>query len=140
VAGKWGSNSVSFTLDDAPGGTGRDITAHITSFGGVKNSALTSKVNGFGTSAESSLPTGMKAYAPIPFEGFYDTTSTTGPHAVLSAPDDSPQDATRSLVIVFGDGKTASMEGYLTDYEVLADNGQLTKYRASYTPNTLVWS
>jgi len=131
MAGKYGSASVSITYDDAPGGTGRDITPYVTSMGGVKVEQLTEQTNPFGTSFEAHTPVGMQRVPDIGLEGFFDTTATTGPHVVLGTPDDGPQDATRTLVIVFGDGKTFTIETRLADYEVLGQVGALTKYRAT---------
>lgn len=136
----YGSNSVTITLDDGPGGTGRVITPYVTEIGGVKIEALTQPTHSFGDSAEEHTPTGMKRYPAIPIKGFFDDTATVGPHVVMIAPDDDPSDATRTLVVVYGNSKTSTMEGRLVSYEVLGKNGSLSEYAAVYQPNSLTWS
>lgn len=131
MPGKYGSASVSISYDDAPGGVLRNVTAHVLSIGGVKKEALTEETSPFGTSNEAHTPTGKTRVPDISIEGLFDTTLTTGPHVVFGDPDDGPQDATRTLVIVFGDAKTFTIETRLVDYEVVAQNGALTRYKAT---------
>lgn len=137
---KYGSASVTITMDDGPGGTGRVITPYVTSISGVKLEAITQQSNPFGVAWEQHTPTGVSKVPPITIQGFFDDTATVGPHVVFIAPDDGPADLERSLVIVFGNSKTASMEGRLVSYEVLGKNGNLTEYAAVYQPNSLTWS
>lgn len=131
MAGKYGSASVTISYDDSPGGTLRDMTAHILTIGGTKIEALTEETSPFGTASEAHTPTGKTRTPDIAIEGLFDTTATTGPHVVFGTPDDGPQDATRTLSIVYGDSKTFTIETRLVDYEVLAQNGALTRYRAT---------
>jgi hypothetical protein len=131
VAGKYGSASVTVTFDDAPGGTGRDVTAHILSMGGVKIEQLTENTTPFGQAYESHTPVGVQRFPDVVFEGIFDTTATTGPHVVFGTPDDGPQDDTRTLVIVFGDSKTLTVETRLVDYEVVPQVGTLHRFRAT---------
>lgn len=131
MAGKYGSASISITYDDGPGGTGRDVTAHVLTMGGVKIEQLTEQTNPFGTAYEAHTPVGVQRFPDVPFEGLFDTTATTGPHVVFGTPDTSPQASTRTLVIVFGDSKTMTVETRLVDYEVLGQVGALTRYRAT---------
>lgn len=130
MPGKYGSNSIAVTYDDA-GGTPRTVTPYILSIGGIKIEAITEQSNPFGSSAEAHTPTGMTRTPDIPIEGHFDTTATSGPHVVFGAPDSSPQAATRTLTFTPGDGKTFTMESRLVDYEVLGQNGNLTKYKAT---------
>ncbi len=130
MAGKYGSPSVTVTYEDAPGGTGRNITSHILKLGGVKVESLTEMNMPFGASSEAHTPTGVTRTPDIPIEGNWDTTATTGPHVVFGAVDDGPQDATRTLVIVFGDSKTFTIETRLVEFEVIAEDGKLTGYKA----------
>ena len=123
AAGKHGSSEIVVSYDDAPGGTLRVITSFVLTFGGVKITSKMQASTAYGDTVEKKLPTGMTALADIPIEGFWDDTATTGPHVVFIAPDDGPQDLMRSLVIVFGNSKTWSSEGYLMDYEVLGITG-----------------
>jgi hypothetical protein len=141
MAGKYGSQSVTITYDDGPGGTGRAVTNFILTMGGVKLTALTEPSHAFGDSWEEHTPTGMAKMEALTLEGQWDTTVTTGPHVVFLTPDDGPQDSTRTLVIVFGDSKTMTVETRLTSYEVIGKNGNLTMFRAEILPTGApVWS
>lgn len=131
MAGKYGSADITITYDDGPGGTGRAVTSHVLSMGGVKIEQLTEQTNPFGTSNEAHTPVGMQRFPDVVFEGLFDTTATNGPHVVFGTPDDGPQDSTRTLVIVFGDSKTLTVETRLVDYEVVGAVGALTRYRAT---------
>lgn len=141
MAGKYGSASITVTYDDGPGGTGRAVTNHILTMGGAKITSMTEASHAFGDSWEEHTPSGVKRMEPITLEGFWDTTATTGPHVVFGDPDDGPQDATRTLVLGFGDSKTLTVETYLTSYEVLGQVGQLTRFRAEIQPTgTATWA
>jgi hypothetical protein len=140
MAGKYGSNSVTVTYDDGPGGTGRAITAFVISMGGAKITSKFQDTTAYGDSIMKQLPTGMTERPDIDIEGWWDTTATTGTHAVLAAPDTDPNGGTRTLVIVFGDSKTWTSEGFLKEYEVLATVGNLTKFKAKLSQNTGAWS
>lgn len=134
MAGKYGSQSITVTYDDGPGGTGRAVTNFILEMGGVKITSITEPTHAFGDSWEEHTPVGLKRTEPITLSGFWDTTATTGPHAVFIDPDDGPQDATRTLVVVFGDSKTFTTETRLTSYTVLGQNGNLTRFEAEIQP------
>jgi hypothetical protein len=140
MAGKYGSPSVTVTLDDS-GGTPRVITGHVLTMGGAKITANMMPSHTFGDAWEEHTPTGLQKGEDMTLEGFWDTTATTGPHAVFGTLDSSPQGTTRTLVIVFGDSKTVTMEVRQVDYEVLAVVGELTKFRALLRPTGAVtWS
>lgn len=130
MAGKYGSASVSISYDDGPGGTLRDVTAHVLSIGGIKVEAITQESSPFGVAYESHTPTGKHKLNDIEVMGRFDTTATTGPHVVFSVPDDGPQDSTRTLTFIAGDSKTMTVETRLASYEILAQNGNLTDFKA----------
>lgn len=141
MAGKYGSASVSITYDDAPGGTGQAVTGHVTDSSGVKITSALAASHAFGDSWEEHTPVGLMKMEPVTLSGWWDTTATTGPHVVFLTPDDGPQDATRTLVMVFGDSKTMTVETRLVSYEVLPQNGNLTKFTAVIQPSgTATWS
>ena len=141
MAGKYGSASVTISLEDAPGGTARAITNFVMEMGGVKITSNTEPSTAFGDSWEEHIPVGMKKGDPITLKGQWDTTATTGPHVVLIAPDDDPQDDGRELVLVFGDSKTMTMDVRLTSYNVLAQVGAVTVFEAELLPTgAMVWS
>lgn len=141
MPGKYGSQSITISYDDSPGGSLRVVTGHILTMSGVKITSAMQASHAFGDSWEESTPTGMKKMDPVTMQGLWDTTPTTGPHAVFVEPDDGPQDDTRSLVIVFGDSKTMSVETRLVSYEVLGKNGNLTEFVAVVQPSgAATWS
>lgn len=140
MAGKYGSSSVTIAYDDGPGGTPRTVTGAILTLGGVRVTAQMMESTAFGDTFKKMLPTGLKEIAQLELEGFWDTTSTTGTHAVFGTPDTDPNGSTRTLTIVFGDSKTWSSEGFLVTYEVLAQAGNLTKFKATLQQNSGSWA
>jgi hypothetical protein len=141
MAGKYGSQSITITYDDAPGGTGRAVTGYVTNNFGVKITSSMQAVTAFGDTWEAQAPTGRMKMEPVTLSGIWDTTATTGPHVVFVAPDDGPQDSTRTLVMVFGDSKTMTVETRLVSYEVKGVNGNLTEFEAVIQPTgTATWS
>jgi len=140
AAGKHGSSEITVTYDDGPGGTPRVITAFILTMGGVKLTSQFEPSTPFGATVMAKLPTGMMEIPDIDLEGFWDDTATTGPHTVFLAPETSPQAATRTLAIVFGNSKTWTSEGYLMDYEVTGQSGKLTRFKAKLCQNSGAWS
>lgn len=141
MAGKYGSSSITITYDDGPGGTGQAVTNYVLTMGGVKITSNMEPSTAFGDAWEEHTPVGLKRLEVITLEGHWDTTATSGPHVVFLAPDDDPADATRTLVIVFGDSKTMTVETRLVSYEVLGRVGALTRFRAEIQPTgTATWS
>ncbi len=128
------------SYDDSPGGTLRLITSYVLTMGGVKLTSNMQASTAMGDTIEKKLPTGMSKIDPITIHGFWDDTATLGPHIVFIAPDTSPQASTRSLVIVFGNSRTWSSEGYLESYEVLGKTGNLTEFNAILNQNSGAWS
>lgn len=140
MAGKYGSSSVTISYDGAQAGSAQAVTANITSVGGVKIIAVSEDSTAYGDTIKKQLPTGLKELPDIDFEGWWDTTGTTGTHAVFGTPDTDPNGGTRTLTMVFGDSKTWTSEGYLKEYEVLAQVGQLQKFRAKISQVSGAWS
>jgi hypothetical protein len=131
----FGSTSVTITYDDAPSGTGRNITNFVTEIGGISVEALQADTSAFGDIWGESTPTGFKTVDEVPIKGFYDDTATTGPHVVFRDVDDSTTDGTRTLVVVFGGTSgTFTIETRLKKYTVLGKNKGLTEYEAVVKP------
>lgn len=139
-AGKHGSAEITVSYDDAPGGSLRVITAFVLTMGGVKLTSNMQANTPFGATFEAMLPTGVSKIDQITLGGFWDDTATTGPHAVFIAPDTSPQAATRTLQIVFGNARTWTSEGYLVSYEVLGKANALTEFSSVLQQNSGTWS
>jgi len=143
AVGKQSSKEVTITYDDAPAGTPRIITNFIMEMGGAKIVVETEQSEAFGDAWREFMRTGMRSSPDISMSGTFDTTATTGPHVTLRPldADAEPMNGTRSLVIVFGDSKTFSVETILAEYEVLGQNGNLTRFNALVRPTgAAVWS
>ena len=139
--GKHGSSEITITYDDAPGGTGRAVTNFILTMGAAKITAEMQASEAFGDIWAEFTPTGRKKMDAITLAGLWDDTATTGPHVVFIEVDDSPADDTRTLVIVFGNSKTLTVETRLFSYAVMGKNGQLTDFEAGIQPTgAAVWS
>lgn len=140
MAGKYGSASVTATLDDH-GGTPRIITGHLRTINGAKISQITEENSPFGVAFEKNTPVGKQKFGPVTFGGDWDTTADVGPHAVFGTLETTPQDSTRTLVLVPGDSKTLTVEGYVTEFELVFNNGKLTGYTATFVQAGLAaWS
>lgn len=140
AAGKHGSSEITVNYDDGPGGTARAITAFILTMGAIKITSNMQANTPFGATIEAMLPTGVTKIDQVTLHGFWDDTATTGPHVVFIAPDDGPQDSTRTLAIVFGNSKTWTSEGYLVSYAVLGKAGNLTEFEAVCQQNSGAWT
>jgi hypothetical protein len=140
MAGKYGSNSVTVAYDDAQGGSARTVTSLVLSISGIKIVAKSEIVTAYGDTIEKMLPTGVKELPDIDIEGMWDTTATTGSHAVFGTPDTDPNGGTRTLTMVLGDSKTWTSEGYLKEYEVLSVVGQIHKFKAKLGQVSGAWS
>ena len=140
MPGKYGSTSITIAYDDGPGGTARTITSGVLEMSGVKITSGMQVSTAYGDTVQKKLPTGVLELAEMTLRGFWDTTATTGSHAVFKDPDDGPQDATRTLTVVFGDSKTWTSEGYLVSYEVIGKAGNLTEFVAVLQQNSGSWS
>lgn len=134
MPGKYGSPSVTITYDDTAGAP-QIITNFVMELGGAKIELKTQASHAFGDSWEEWTCTGMRAVPAIKIGGLFDTT-TPGPHSVLNITDADavPSAPTRTLAIMFGDGKTFTVETRPQDYEVLAKNGALTEFAATVQP------
>ena len=128
---KHGSPTVVIEYDDGPGGTLRDVTAHVLSIGGIEIEQITEQTNPFGSDHEHHTPVGVQRVADIDIEGLEDDTPTTGTVAVLGTPDDSPADATRTLRITPAAGRVFTIETRLAKAATNLANQALNRYRAT---------
>jgi hypothetical protein len=143
AAGKHGSSEFTFSIDDSPGGTLRDMTNYLLTVGGAKIENVKQPSHAFGDSWEEMLATGFARVPPIPVTGYFDDTATTGPHTVfqVKSADRSPQAATRTVAMVFSSttGSTFGGEAIMDSYEVTGKNGNLTEFSAVVQP-TGAWA
>jgi len=132
---RFGSDVVTVTIEDAPGGTARIITPYVQTIGGIKVESITQQTNPFGTASEAHSPVGMTRTPDIAIAGFHDDTAVLGPHVVFGtaaswALDIAPASVGRELVILAATGATFTIQVHLVSYEVLPKNGALTEYVA----------
>lgn len=138
---KHGSSEITVTIDDAPGGTPRNITAYVNDIGGIEIENFTQQTNPFGSSSESNTPTGMEKTPDIAIGGFHDNVAN-GPHAVLkpAAADKAVASVGRVLVVNTGGG-IFTITVHLVKYAVLAKNNKLTEYASLVRQKSAgVWS
>jgi len=141
AAGKHASSEITITIDLAGGSSPTAITNYILTLSAAELEALMQASTAYGDAFEEHLPTGMQRVSPFDMTGFFDDTATTGPHAVLGAPDATPQTATRTLTLVFGNSKTFSGECFVTKYGVLGKVGSLTEFTCHIQPTgTWAWT
>jgi hypothetical protein len=142
MAGKYGSTSVTITYDDGSAAP-QIVTGFVMDLGGAEIEVELESSESFGDLWREKTPTGMRTSPPINVKGHFDTTATTGPHVVFRPADADalPAAATRTLVIVFGDSKTFTVETRIAKYKVSAVNGKLSQFEATLTPTgAAVWS
>jgi hypothetical protein len=141
MAGRYGSADVTVTIEDAPGGTARNVEDFLLNGISAKTLASMVETTGLGDADTEQTPAGIKSYEIATLEGIWDTTATTGSHAVLGTVDDGPQDDGRQVVITFGDSKTFTIDVRLMSYEVFAENNQIQRFRAELLPTGAgVWA
>jgi hypothetical protein len=136
AAGKHGSSEVTFSIDDAPGGAPQVMTNYLLTIGGAKIENILQPSHAFGDSWAEMLSTGFAQVPEIPVTGFFDDTASTGPHNVfqVKAADRSPQAATRTVAMGFGNSTSFGGEAVMKSYEVLGKNGNLTEFAAVIQP------
>jgi hypothetical protein len=143
AAGKHGSSEFTFSIDDAPGGSPTTMTNYILTIGGCKIENELQPSHAFGDSWQEMLATGFAKVPAITVTGFFDDTASTGPHTVfqVKAADRSPQAATRTVAIGFGNSTSFGGEAVMASYEVLGKNGNLTEFAAVIQPTgSWAWS
>lgn len=141
MAGKFGPSSVTVTLEDGPGGTARNIENFLLNGISAKDMSEMQETTALGDAWKERVPIGIRDSAEIDLEMIWDTTASTGTHAVFLAIDDGPQDDGRELVIVFGDSKTWTRDVRLAEVEVTAVTTEIQKINAKLIPTgAAVWS
>lgn len=130
---KYGSSSVTINVDDS-GGTPRDLTQYTLSLSAMEVESILEESHGFGDSWREHLAVGLRQMSPIVIEGFYDDTATTGPHVTLIDLADAPADATKTITVVWGGGKSTAIECLISKYSRIPERGKLTRFRAELQP------
>ena len=142
AAGRFGPSSVTVTLEDGPGGTARNIENFLLNGISAKDMSEMMETTALGDSWKERVPIGIRDSAEITLDGMiWDTTATTGTHAIFLAIDDGPQDDGRELVIIFGDSKTWTRDVRLAEMEVRAITTEIQKISARLVATgAAVWS
>lgn len=143
---KHGQDEVEISIEDAPGGTARDITPYVTAIGGVGLEAITQQTNPFGASSEEHTPVGLDRTPDITISGFYDDTASVGPAAVFFNPatwalDKASGSAGRELIITIATGKTFTVMVHVVKVEAGLKKDGLTEYTVTVRQKSAgVWS
>lgn len=141
MPGRYGPSSVTVTLEDAPGGSPQNIHDYILNGISAKDLAEMFEITALGDTWRERVPTGIKDSNEIDLEGVWDTTATTGSHAIFGTVDSGPQDDGREMVITFGDSKTWTRDFRLAEYEVVANVDSIQQFRAKLIPTgAAVWA
>jgi len=141
MPGKYGPASATVTLEDAPGGTAQALTNFLLNGLSAKDMSEMVETHGLGDAWKERTPTGLLDSAEIDLEMIWDTTATTGTHAIFLALDDGPQDDGRELVAVFGDGKTWTRDVRLAEREVIVVTTDIQKIKVKLIPTGVAaWS
>lgn len=133
---KFGSSTVTVTVDASPGGAAKIITPHVDSISGMSLETITEQSNPFGSTAEGHTPVGMDKSPDLVLSGLYDTLADTGSWTVLKqvAGDKAVGSVGRLVSILAATGATWSGHYHLVKTEVLVSNGKLTRYASTFRP------
>ena len=135
MSGKYGSADVALTLEDAPGGTAMEIHGFVLDMGGVQITARTTDSTQFGDPWDKHVMTGRRAVEQITITGFWDTTSTTGSHAIFRGMGSTvgiPTDA-RELVLTMGDWRF-TVDVLILSYQASSEVRKFTRFEVVLLP------
>ena len=136
----YGSKDFTLTLEDAPGGTPRAIT--LTNQVALKIIAKMMNNTALGDEWDTQAPTGSKSVEDIPMEGFWNDAANQS-HAMfeIKSADSAPDSVGRELVATVGNGKTFTVTGHLSEYQVQPNVGDHTGFSALLaTTGAGVWA
>lgn len=131
---KYGSNSVTINFDNS-GGTPVNMSDYILTINGVDIEAILEESHSFGKSWREFLATGIRQVGEITLGGFYDDTASSGPDAIFNAVASGPSAGTRTLQVVYGGGKSTSVECVIKAYNRRPVRGELTKFEVVLAPS-----
>jgi hypothetical protein len=131
AAGKQNSSAITFEIDVTDGGAASTgFVQYLTKIGDIELNRGTVTSTPFGVSASQYLLGVIKDYPAFTIEGFYDTTASTGPNAILNG----THAATRTFTMGFGDSKTVSGECWITNYKRTQAVGEYQGFSATIQP------
>ncbi len=140
MAGFYGIADVSLTLENAPGGTAKDIHNFVLNGVSAHDISIMMESTALGDSWKERIPIGLLDSPTLVLEGLWDTTATSGTHAILGTVDDGPNDVGRELVLTLGDSKTWTRDYRMAEYEVIVSDDSATRFRATLIPTgAAVW-
>jgi hypothetical protein len=115
---------------DDSGGTPVDISQYVQSFNGIEIENIIEETHTFGDSFEENTPIGIGRVTNITLEGLYDDVAG-GPHELFGAAlPTNPNSPTRTFKVVWGNGKSTTLETILVKYNRTADRSALTRFTA----------
>jgi len=141
--GKQSPSSVTCTLQDSPGGTSRNIHGFLLNGISAEDIQEMDETTALGDSARSRVPVGITDSPNLTLSGYFDTTATTGSHAMfqIAAADKLPASVGRELVLVFGDSKTWTRKYHLTRYKAIASTDNIQRFESELVATgAAVWS
>ena len=120
---KYSSKDLTMTIGSTP------MQAHILDDVTLAVEVTTEEATAFGDDWEKHISTGIKRADPITVGGFYDTTATTGPDAVLN-----DVGSELEVIITWGGSKTSTVTCIVQKYERLAKVNEMQKYVSTLLP------
>jgi hypothetical protein len=130
AAGKHNSSESTIEIDVADGGSlSSGFTQYVTKIGPFSTNRPSKDATAFNGIVEKFLRGVVLRHEPITIEGLYDDTATTGPDAVLDI-NKITHSATRSVVLTFASGKTASGEVWIEEYQITQEFEEYHMYSA----------
>ena len=134
MAGKYGPDDISITLEDSPGGTARNVENFLLNGFSAKDISEMVDTTALGDAWREQTPTGLQSGENMSLEGIWDTTGSTGSHAVFGTIDNGPQDDGREIIITFGDSKTWTRDVRIAEYEIILSVDDIQRFRALLVP------
>ena len=110
----------------------KDITQYVTEINGVDLTAGFEDSTPLGSAFRTQAYGGVSEIADITIKGFYDDTTTSGPHAVLGT-----IGTTGALVITWGNSKTTTLTAAVKSYSRDITVGSATKFTAVLVNTTV---
>ena len=134
ATGRQPTSAVTINLEDSPGGTSRSLTAFNVGGIEIENIAETQDTTAMGDTFRKHTPTGLQDVAPITMTLLFDTTGSTGTHAIFLAVDTAQGSDGRELIVNFGDTSTWTQDVRLTNAKRAGTLGSLQMIDVTLLP------
>ena len=141
MALRYGPTAVTFSIDDAPGGTSRAMEGFVVAGFEIGHEAETAEITAFGNTFRAHVPTGLKNHEDMDLTLIFDTTTNTGTHDVFRVVDDGPNDTPREALFGVGGSIFYFMDVFVTKYKVVMDLDNIQMANVTLRPtSTGVWT